>query len=202
MTIGYYYSKAMKKLRGRALLNCVIHPTSKIEAGSEVTNTTFGRHSFCGYQCEINNAEIGSFCSIANGVVIGGGVHPMDWVSTSPVFYIGRDSVKKKYSEHSRSPPLRTVIGHDVWIGSRALIRQGVTIGTGAVIGMGAVVTKNVEPYSVVAGVPARHLHFRFDPQIVAKLLATCWWERDDVELERAAVHIRSPEDFIKELDR
>ena len=60
------------------------------------------RHSFCGYDCDINNTKIGSFCSIANGVVIGGGMHPLDWISTSPVFYEGADSVKAKFSEHKR----------------------------------------------------------------------------------------------------
>ena len=135
-----------------------------------------GRHSFCGYDCEITNTEIGSFCSIANNVIIGGGMHPMDWVSTSPAFYIGRDSVKAKFATHTREPVKKIIIGHDVWIGQYALIKQGITVGTGAVIGMGSVVTKDVEPYSIVAGKPACLINHRFNEDIVQKLLHSKWW--------------------------
>lgn len=114
------------------------------------------RYSFCGYNCEMINVEIGSFCSIANGVVIGGEMHPLEWISTSPVFYEGRDSIDMKFSEHKRKKGLKTIIGHDVWIGQNSLIKQGIKIGNGAVIGMGSVVTKDVAPYSIVAGNPTK----------------------------------------------
>lgn len=200
MKAMYYAAKLVKKLHGRAVSDCEIHPSSKIEAGSEVVNSRFDRHSFCGYYCEIINCDVGSFCSIANHVVIGGGMHPMDWVSTSPAFYRGRDSISMKYSEHDRPAPLRTQIGHDAWIGERALIKQGVVIGTGAVVGMGSVVTRNVEPYAVVAGTPARTIRLRFEPQIVARLLASEWWALDDETLRRAAVHARDPIAFLREI--
>ena len=96
MTISYLLAKVLKKIRGSAIVNSKIHKTSKVESGSHIVNTVFDRHSFCGYDCEIFNCDIGSFCSIANNVIIGGGMHPIDWVSTSPVFYEGRDSVKLK----------------------------------------------------------------------------------------------------------
>ena len=86
MKIIYYWSKFFKKLKGKAVVNSSIHETSKVEAGSEIVNSTFDKHSFCGYDCEIINCDIGSFCSIANRVIIGGGMHPMHWVATSPVF--------------------------------------------------------------------------------------------------------------------
>lgn len=70
----YIYSKALKKLRGSSIRNSVIHRTSKVESGSTVVNTTFGKHSFCGYDCEIINCDIGSFLSIASGVIIGDGI--------------------------------------------------------------------------------------------------------------------------------
>lgn len=200
MALEYYFAKALKKMRGRAIRNSEIHFTSKIEPGSEVVNSSFGRHSFCGYRCEINNADIGSFCSIANDVIIGGGAHPLDWVSTSPVFYEGRDSVVKKYSTHRRPEPARTSIGHDVWIGSRALVRQGVKIGVGAVVGMGSVVTHDVAAYSIVAGVPARHVRFRFEPETVEALLNSQWRTRDDESLARAARSIQNPARFLEEL--
>jgi ADP-glucose pyrophosphorylase len=75
-TLEYYWSKILKKLRGRAVKNSTIHKTSMIESGSQVVNCTMDKHSFCGYDCQIVNCDIGSFCSISNNVVIGGGRHP------------------------------------------------------------------------------------------------------------------------------
>jgi ADP-glucose pyrophosphorylase len=104
MCLIYFWSKILKKLRCNSIKNSIIHKTSKVESGSHIVNTTFAKHTFCGYDCEIVNCDIGSFCSIANNVVIGGGMHPIEWVSTSPVFYEGRDSVNTKFSEHKREP--------------------------------------------------------------------------------------------------
>jgi len=200
MKPGYYFAKLLKKLRGKAIRNSHIDATSKVEAGSEIVDACFDKHSFCGYGCEIINCQIGSFCSIANHVIIGGGMHPMQWVSSSPAFYAGRDSIRAKFSEHQRPAPRRTVIGHDVWIGERALIKQGVNIGTGAVVGMGSVVTRDVEPYAVVAGCPARVIRHRFEPALVRRLLASQWWLLDEGVLRRAAAHATDPEAFLREI--
>lgn len=202
MNILYIWSKLIKKMRGSSIINSTIHKTSKVESGSNIVNTTFDKHSFCGYDCEIINCDIGSFCSIANNVKIGGGVHPMDWVSMSPVFYEGRDSVKAKFSEHQRNPSLRTFIGHDVWIGQSVIVKQGVTIGTGAVVGMGSIVTKDVAPYSVVAGCPAREIKKRFDEETIQKLLKSQWWDFADKDLYHYAPYFKDPRNFLKELER
>lgn len=89
------YSKIIKKIRFYSFKNSTIHPTSKIESGTTFYDSNMEKHSFCGYDCEIIQVEIGKYTSIANNVVIGGARHPMEWVSTSPVFYSGRDSIKK-----------------------------------------------------------------------------------------------------------
>ncbi len=201
MTIRYLVAKILKKIRGSAIRNSTIHPSSKIESGSNVINTKMDKYSFCGYDCEITNAKIGSFCSIANNVIIGGAMHPIDWVSTSPVFYEGRDSVKKKYSKHKRNIDKVTEIGNDVWIGQNAIIKQGVVIGTGAVIGMGSVVTKDVEPYSIVVGSPAQQIKKRFDDVIIKKLLESEWWNIEDSKLEYLSQYIKNPEDFINKIN-
>lgn len=198
----YYWFKIFKKIRGSAIKNSFIHPASKVESGCNLVNVQMGRHSFCGYDCEITNTEIGSFCSIANNVIIGGGMHPMDWISTSPVFYEGRDSVKAKFSEHKRMPIKRTTISHDVWIGQNALIKQGVQIGTGAIVGMGSVVTKDVEPYTIVAGNPARLIRKRFDDSIVSVLLKSEWWNYDDKKLKEIGKHSNNVNEFIKQLNK
>jgi acetyltransferase-like isoleucine patch superfamily enzyme len=148
----------------------------------------------------IINCKIGSFCSIANNVVIGGAMHPINWVSTSPVFYEGRDSVRTKFSTHKRTPDKNTVIEHDVWIGEKSMIKQGIKIGIGAVIGMGSIVTKDVEPYSIVAGNPARLIRKRFDDETINLLLESKWWNFDDEKLLTIGKNIQNPKEFIRNI--
>ena len=200
--IEYLYSKILKKLRGRAIIDSTIHATAKVEAGSSIVSVTMDRYSFCGYDCDISFCNIGSFCSIANNVTIGGGMHPMQWVSMSPVFYYGRDSVKKKFSKFKREPVKTTNIGHDVWLGHGVHIKQGVTVGTGAVVGMGAVVTKDVPPYAIVGGNPANIIRMRFDDVTIERLLKSKWWLLPDEEIQKLAKHIQSPEEFLNALEK
>ena len=176
-TIEYYWYKILKKLRRQSVKNSKIHPSSKIEPGSNVMNSTMDKHSFCGYDCQIYNSDIGSFCSIADNVIIGPSSHPYNWVGGSPVFYSGKDSVKAKFSEFDREVSLRTVIGSDVLIGINAIIKGGVKIGHGSIIGMGSVVTKDVEPYTIVGGCPAKIIKKRFNDNIILGLLESKWWE-------------------------
>lgn len=197
MRVLYYWNKLLKKIRGVAILNSEIHHTSKVEAGSQIVNTKMSKYSFCGYDCKIINTEIGAYCSIADGVVIGGAQHPIKWASTSPVFYSGRDSVKKKFSEFSRPIDNKVYIGNDVWIGDRVLIKTGVCIGDGAVIGMGSVVTKNVGPYEIWAGNPAAFIRKRFSDDIIYEMLKKEWWNLSDEEVENTAYKIRSPKEFL-----
>lgn len=194
----YLIYKSLKKLRLIGTKNSTVHKTAKIESGSLFVGSSMDKYSFCGYDCEIINCEIGAFCSIANNVKIGGGHHPIDWVSTSPVFYKGRDSVTKKFSEFEREEHKKTIIGNDVWIGSNCLIKQGVIIGTGSVIGMGSVITKNVAPYSVVVGVPGKTIAYRFEPEIINDLLKSEWWNFDDAKLIEAAKYFKKPIQFLK----
>ena len=128
--------------------------------------------------------SIGRYCSIAGNLRVGDIEHPTGWLSTNPFQYnVARFNwsdaagdyealVSKKDS--FRKP--QVVIGNDVWIGANATILRGVTIGDGAIIASGSVVTKDVAPYSVVGGVPARHIRFRFDEETIAELLDLRWW--------------------------
>lgn len=198
----YILSRLLKKIRFSAIKNTHIHKTSKIESGSQVIDSSIGKYSFCGYDCTINSTQIGSFTSISNRVIIGGENHPYNWVSTSPVFYYGRDSIKKKFAEHKRDVIKTTIIGNDVWIGENVIIKQGVNIGDGAVIGMGSVVTKNVEPYSIVAGNPARFIKYRFNEEIIRKLISLKFWNLDEKQLSKFSQYITDPELFIKKFSK
>ena len=190
MTLSYLYSKFFKKvLRGKSVLNSQIDKTAKIYSGTEFYDSTIGRHSYIGYDSEVHSCDIGSFCSIANGFVVGGAKHPLDWVSSSPIFYnVGGGK--------------RTTIGHDVWIGNRVTIMQGVTIGTGVAIGAGAIVTKDVPPYAVVAGCPAKVIKYRFDEETIQKLMVSEWWNLDDAVLKEKARLVSNPQEFLRSFSK
>lgn len=193
LSFSYLYSKILKKARGSALVGSSIHETSKVESGGSIVNSTMSRHSFCGYDCAILNCDIGAFCSIASKVSIGGVRHPVEYVSTSPVFLSHKDSVKAKFSSHDYLPVVRTTIGNDVWIGEGVFVKAGVTIGDGSVVGMGAVVTKDIAPYSIVVGNPARLIRYRFEQDIIDALLKMEWWKLPDQELCRLGPLFNDP---------
>lgn len=201
MNIVYIWNRILKKIRGSAIANSSIHNTSKVEAGSQFINSSMDRYSFCGYDCKILNCDIGAFCSIADGVIIGGAQHPIQWASTSPVFYNGRDSIPKKFSKFDRPKAKRTTIGNDVWIGDRALIKGGVTVGDGAIIGMGSVVTKDVGPYEIWAGNPAHLIRYRFSDKTIKSLVNLKWWTLDDKTLKKISMYICNPEQFIQSIE-
>lgn len=196
--IRFIVSRLIKKMHISAIRNSEIHPTSVIESSCRIIDSTFNAHSFCGEDCMIINANIGSFCSIADHVCIGGAGHPIKYVSTSPVFLSHRDSVKTKYSSHKYVDLQKTYIGNDVWIGFGAMIKSGINIGNGAIVGMGAVVTKNVEPYAIVAGNPARIIKMRFVTEIINALQESKWWEMSENDLKYYAPMFNDPEKFLK----
>jgi acetyltransferase-like isoleucine patch superfamily enzyme len=196
--ILYILSKILKKIRIPSVYKSSIDPSSKIEAGSSVINTNFARHSFCGYDCNIINADIGGFCSIANRVSVGGASHPIHFVSSSPVFLSHKDSVKEKFANHDYLPSIRTKIESDVWIGDGAFIKAGVSIGVGAVVGMGSVVTKDVPPYAIVAGNPARIIRYRFNKDMIDALIKSQWWNASDSELLEIGKNFDNPVEFLK----
>ena len=134
---------------------------SYINAGSIVTCARIGRYCSIGYCCHIGPYE-----------------HPTDYISSSPHMY------RRSIWNECRKP---AQIGSDVWIGSNAVLLQGISIGTGSIIAAGAVVTKDVAPYSIVGGVPARLLKPRFDPDTSAALLQSRWWELDESALAEMA---------------
>lgn len=202
MTLGYLYSKFFKRvLRGKSILNSDIDKTARVYSGTTFYDSKLGRHSYVGYDSEVINCEIGAFCSIANGIIVGGAKHPINWVSTSPVFYNVRSGTCHHLGELPMEMTTKTIIGNDVWIGSRAIIMQGLVIGTGAVIGAGAVVTKNIPPYAVVAGCPARIIKYRFNEDTIKSLLNSQWWLMSDKQLVKIAKYMNNPTAFLSKIN-
>lgn len=161
-----------------------------IYSKTKIYNSTVGDYSYIGRNSSAVCADIGKFCSIAGSVSIGMGIHTMQYVSTSPIFTEKRNATTYTW-HHGKSeyPYKRVIVGNDVWIGARAMIMGGVKIGDGAVVGAGAVVTKDVPPYAVVGGVPARVIRYRFPENIIAELEKIKWWNfpekvlRENLEL-------------------
>lgn len=200
MILAYFWSKMMLRLRGKSIRGSQIDRKAMVNYGSNIVNSTMGRYSYCGYDCWIIEADIGSFCSISNNVRIGGPSHPIDWVSTSPVFHSGKNMFGMHFSEHEYQPFSRTCIGNDVWIGECSLIKAGVKIGDGAVIGMGSVVTKDVCPYEIWAGNPARFVRKRFSDDVIDRLEKSKWYENDEKRIKELANEITSPSVFLDEV--
>lgn len=126
--------------------------------------------------------SIGNFCSLASNVkILLGGEHRPDWVSTYPFNLLFKSAWEIQGHPRTKGD---VIIGHDVWIGMEAIIMSGVTIGNGAVIGARAVVVKDVPPYAIIAGNPARLVKFRFDNKTISRLQNLEWWNWPDQKIE------------------
>lgn len=163
----------------------VIVRDAKIYRKAKIFNSTIDKYSYVGVGSSIVYAEIGKFCSIGGGSAIGLGHHTLSYLSTSPIFTERHNGTGHSWTNESTEYPYKKVfIGNDVWIGSRAMIVGGVKIGDGAVIAAGAVVVKDVPPYAVVGGVPAKVLKYRFAPEIIEMLLKIQWWNKSEAFLK------------------
>lgn len=159
----------------------------RVDHHSYVAESTIGSYSFVGPYSILCRTAIGRFCSIGPFTLSGTGNHPVEFVSTSPVFFSTRGQCGLTFTDRDRFKETGTItIGHDVWLGARVFIRDGVSIGTGAVVGAGAVVARDVAPYAIVGGVPARVLRHRFSADVIASLLELAWWSWDEADLRRA----------------
>lgn len=159
--------------------DCTFGKNVHINRRNFLQNVEFGDYSYTGHNTTIKHTKIGKFCSISWNVSIGGADHDYSKLSTHPFPILsdfGFSNIGGGYSSYEE--PL--VIGNDVWIGSGVEIPRGVTIADGAVIGAGSVVTKDIPPYAVAVGNPARVLRKRFSDTVITRLMNLKWWDLDE----------------------
>ena len=179
---------------GCQIVNSRLGAWVEVGADSRILNSSFEDYAYCDRLADIANTTVGKFANIAAMVRIGPTDHPMDHASLHHFVYRSSyywDDADDDAAFFERRQSRRTVIGPDSWIGHGAIIRPDVTVGAGAVIASGAVVTHDVPPYTIVAGVPATPLRPRFPADIAARLLALAWWDWDHDRLRRALPDFR-----------
>jgi len=184
-----------------------------------VKNATLGAFTYVNgaYTTSLYDCRIGRYCSIAEAVVLGPYEHPTEGLTTHPFAFAGPDEFPAFFRmpayarlavEHSQPVEINrrhTEVGHDVWIGAGAFIKRGVKIGDGAVIAAHALVTRDVPPYTIVAGTPARVVRLRFPEAIVGRLQALAWWNYDlaphkqDLDLTRVEPALERLEQLAKD---
>jgi virginiamycin A acetyltransferase len=156
------------------VINSILQDKVIISHDASVIDSKIGKYSSIGRYSKINHAIIGNFCSISWDVTVGATSHPLTHLSTHAFPYV---SYAGGFVKSSTQKKIVTYIGNDVWIGCNSVIMPGVRISDGAVVGAGSVVTKDVPPYAVVAGVPAKIIKYRFNEKYIKDLLNIRWWD-------------------------
>jgi hypothetical protein len=167
----------------------------EVGLGSRILNSTFEDYAYCDRLADIANTTVGRFANIAALTRIGPTDHPMDHASLHHFLYRSSyywDDAEDDPAYFAARAARRSVIGPDTWIGHGAIIKPEVSIGAGAIVASGAVVTKNVPPYMIVAGCPAKPLRPRFAPKIADRLMALAWWDWSHTRLRTALPDFRS----------
>lgn len=179
---------------------CRINEQTAIEEGCHVfencliLNSTIRSFTYVGRNSILQNTELGSYCSVANDVCIGLGNHPIDYFTTSPLFYRKNNPLNKAILQKdigfTEYEPIK--IGCDVWIGARAIVLDGVSIGHGAIVAANSVVTKDVPPYAIVGGIPAKTIKYRFTSEKIERLLKSEWWLLSPEEIKPQMTELNS----------
>jgi acetyltransferase-like isoleucine patch superfamily enzyme len=199
-----YVKYKISRLNNILLLkNVTVNIHSKFEGFNSIYNNTefinskIGLGSYIANNCIIRNTKIGRFCAIGDNVRTSLGIHPSHgFVSIHPAFFSTKKQAgfsfvdKQLFEEHryvDNEKRYVVEIGNDVWIGNNVIIMDGITIGDGAIIAAGSIITKDISPYSIIAGIPGKIIKYRFEQKIIQFLLEFQWWNKEyDWILENA----------------
>lgn len=183
--------------------NCNISDRTKLYKPYQLTKCNIGKGTYIAQNSVISMTDIGKYCSIGPNLMCGFGIHPTSGISTSPAFYSNLKQNGISFSKENKIIERKNIkIGNDVFIGMNVSILDGVTICDGAVIAAGAVVIKDVKPYEIVGGVPAKHIKYRFSDEIIKKLLKIKWWDFDDEKIKDVEKMFFDVEKFIQQYSK
>lgn len=215
--ITFFYSILLKRKKVWISSTVILNLNSKfggfnrIHKNCNIINASIGRASYLGPNCCLPNVEIGDFCSVSANVKVLPYTHPTKgFISTHPSFFSDLKQAgfsfvhQSKFQETLYSDPLKqkfVVIGSDVWIGEDVKIIGGLRLGDGAIIAAGSVVTRDVPPFAIVGGIPARVIRFRFTDQQIKLLLELKWWKKDFDWLKTNVDHFSEINNIYKFLD-
>lgn len=180
------------------LKSSTLSDSAKIYPPYNIRESKIGDYTYISRNSWISNTTIGKFCSIGPNLLCGWGVHPVDGISTHPMFYSTMKQNGMTLSTHNKVQERKPItIGNDVFIGMNVTILDGVTLGDGAVIGAGAVVSKDIPPYAIAVGNPIRILRYRFDEKTIKKMLEIKWWDWPQEKLKDMEQYSFQVEDFV-----
>lgn len=184
------------------IINSTFGVYNKVQDNTKIIDSQIGDYSYCNGNNQITYTEIGKFVAIASGVRINPSNHPIySRVSQHNFTYCSKQydlAEEDDYTVEEWRKNDKVIIGNDVWIGHNAIILPGVKIGNGAVIACGAVVTKDVEPYTIVGGVPAKTINKRFDDETINKINNSKWWEWSHEQLKERLEDFKNIEKFVE----
>lgn len=180
----------------------------RIHHHTDIKDSIIGNYTYIQNNCVLERCKIGSFCSLGDNVKVLSATHPTkDFVSTCPVFFsTARQCLTtfvddNLFDEYRRVKGYSCIVGNDVWIGSNVVILGGVTIGHGSIVAAGSVVNKDVPPYSIVAGVPAKIIRYRFTESQIKQLLDDPWWEKSDMWIHKHSKYFVNIQQYLENKD-
>lgn len=191
-TVGYSLIRSEKP-------NTILGNSTRVVAPFFLQDVQVGDYSYIAKNCNVSHCVIGKFCSIGPNFCCGLGIHPTNGISTAPMFYsTARQNGMTLSKVNKVKESKQTVIGNDVFIGANVTVLDGVHVSDGAVIGAGAVVTRDIPPYAIAVGVPAKVVKYRFDEATIKKMLEKQWWNGNDDVLDQVERNFWDVNSFLK----